>query len=141
MFRLLGEERKSLMGLSSVLVSLGSMTGGLLLITFKDRVRRTGRSPVVIFGLLVHLVRLAQLPGTLGLLGRQDGEPLLLRSLVLLDLVLHLVVKVSTIFCDNFHNIRKRHILAQQLLVLYELVHECIMGTGTEGGCVQTYIS
>ena len=92
-------------------------------------------------GLLVHLVRLAQLPGTLGLLGRQDGEPLLLRRLVLLDLVLHLVVKVSTIFCDNFHNIRKRHILAQQLLVLYELVHECIMGTGTEGGCVQTYIS
>ena len=81
---------------------------------------------------LVHAVRLAQLPGTLGLLGRQDGEPLLLRSLVLLDLVLHLVVKVSTIFCDNFHNIRKRHILAQQLLVLYELVHECIMGTGTD---------
>ena len=58
---------------------------------------------------LVHAVRLAQLPGTLGLLGRQDGEPLLLRSLVLLDLVLHLVVKVSTIFCDNFHDIRRRH--------------------------------
>ena len=52
---------------------------------------------------LVHAVGLAQLPGTLGLLGRQDGEPLLLRSLVLLDLVLNLVVKVSTIFCDNFH--------------------------------------
>ena len=31
------------------------MTGGLLLISFQDRVRRTGRSPVVIFGLLVHL--------------------------------------------------------------------------------------
>ena len=65
-------------------------------------------------GLLVHLghvhaVGLAQLPGTLGLLGRQDGEPLLLRSLVLLDLVLNLVVKVSTIFCDNFHDIRRRH--------------------------------
>ena len=61
-------------------------------------------------GLLVHLglvhpVRLARLPGTLGLLGRQDGEPLLLRSLVLLDLVLHLMVNVSTKFCGNFHKI------------------------------------
>ena len=54
-FRLLGEERKSLMGLSSVLVSVGSMTGGLLLISCKDAVRRTGRSPVIIFGLLAHL--------------------------------------------------------------------------------------
>ena len=43
------------MGLSSVLVSVGSMTGGLLLITFKDGVRRSGRSPVLIFGLLAHL--------------------------------------------------------------------------------------
>ena len=36
----LGTERKSMMGLSSVLVSVGSMTGGLLLITLKEVVNR-----------------------------------------------------------------------------------------------------
>ena len=43
------------MGLSSVLVSAGSLTGGLLLISFQAGVRRTGRSPVLVCGLLVHL--------------------------------------------------------------------------------------
>ena len=43
------------MGLSSVLVSVGSMTGGLVLISARDGVRRAGRSPVVLTGLLSHL--------------------------------------------------------------------------------------
>ena len=43
------------MGLSSVLVSVGSMTGGLVLISARDGVRRAGRSPVVLAGLLSHL--------------------------------------------------------------------------------------
>ena len=55
MFRLLGEERKSLMGLCSVLVSLGSLTGGLLLLSLQEAVRRAGRSPVLLLGLLAHL--------------------------------------------------------------------------------------
>ena len=36
----LGLERKSMMGLSSVMVSVGSMTGGLLLISLKEVVNR-----------------------------------------------------------------------------------------------------
>ena len=55
----LGQERKSLMGLCSVLVSVGSMTGGLLLITFQEAVSRTGRVPVVVVGMVTHLAAFA----------------------------------------------------------------------------------
>ena len=51
----LGDERKSLMGMSSVLVSVGSMTGGILLISFQERVSRSGRVGVVLIGLVTHL--------------------------------------------------------------------------------------
>ena len=51
----LGAERKSLMGLSCVLVSVGSLAGGLLLISFQEKVSRWGRAPVVGLGLLSHL--------------------------------------------------------------------------------------
>ena len=44
---LLGDTRKSVMGLASVMVSVGSMTGGLLLITCKNMVSRVGQSTIV----------------------------------------------------------------------------------------------
>ena len=51
----IGVERKSLMGLASILVSLGSMLGGLMLISMKEMVNRRGRSMVIMFGLITHL--------------------------------------------------------------------------------------
>ena len=43
------------MGLASVLVSVGSMGGGLLLISLRGVVTRQGRTLVIITGLLTHL--------------------------------------------------------------------------------------
>jgi len=51
----LGHQRKSLMGLASIMISIGSMVGGLLLISFKDLVNKRGRNMVIIFGLVVHI--------------------------------------------------------------------------------------
>ena len=44
------------MGLTSVLVSLGSMAGGLLLISLKEVVNKRGRSLVILTGLATHLI-------------------------------------------------------------------------------------
>ena len=51
----LGPQRKSIMGLASVMVSIGSLVGGILLICFKDLVDKKGRNPVIIIGLTSHL--------------------------------------------------------------------------------------
>ena len=51
----LGPQRKSMMGLASVMVSVGSLVGGLLLILFKDLVNKKGRNIVIIFGLISHI--------------------------------------------------------------------------------------
>ena len=76
--RALGEDRKSLMGLSSVLVSLGSMAGGLLLISLKEVVNKRGRSLVILTGLASHLasftLSLLHLPH-LSPLGDTDQAP------------------------------------------------------------------
>ena len=51
----LGAQRKSTMGLASIMISIGSMVGGLLLISFKDFVNRQGRNAVILFGLITHM--------------------------------------------------------------------------------------
>ena len=50
----LGAMRKMVMGLCSIMVPLGSMVGGLLLILFRERVNRIGRSPILCLGLIFH---------------------------------------------------------------------------------------
>ena len=44
-----------MMGLASIMVSIGSLVGGLLLILFKDLVNKKGRNIVIIFGLTSHI--------------------------------------------------------------------------------------
>ena len=77
--RALGGDRKSLMGLTSVLVSLGSMAGGLMLISLKEVVNKRGRSLVILTGLATHLtsfaLSLVHLPH-LSPLGDTDQAPL-----------------------------------------------------------------
>ena len=51
----LGPQRKSMMGLASVMVSIGSLVGGVLLICFKDFVDKKGRNTVIMIGLISHL--------------------------------------------------------------------------------------
>ena len=76
----LGEERKSLMGVASILVSIGSMVGGLMLIALKQMVNRRGRYIVIVLGVLTHLTSYLlswlHLPH-LAPLGDTDTAPLL----------------------------------------------------------------
>ena len=84
--RVFGKDRKSLMGQSNVFVAFGSLTGGLLLIQFREVVNKLGRGLVILFGLASHLASfilcLLFLPH-LAPLGETDQYPYLAQSPVL----------------------------------------------------------
>jgi len=50
----LGDGRKSTMGLCSIMVSIGSMSGGLALAALKSGINRRGRDPVIVTGYILH---------------------------------------------------------------------------------------
>jgi len=50
----LGMGRKSTMGLCSIMVSIGSMSGGLVLAALKGGINRRGRDPVILTGYVLH---------------------------------------------------------------------------------------
>ena len=50
----LGSGRKGIMGLCSIMVSIGSMSGGLILAALKGGINRRGRDPVVLCGYIFH---------------------------------------------------------------------------------------
>eukprot|EP00090_Calanus_glacialis_P029734 TRINITY_DN47766_c0_g1_i1.p1 TRINITY_DN47766_c0_g1~~TRINITY_DN47766_c0_g1_i1.p1 ORF type:complete len:452 (-),score=75.69 TRINITY_DN47766_c0_g1_i1:54-1409(-) len=50
----LGIGRKGIMGLCSIMVSIGSMTGGLVLAALKGGINRRGRDPVILTGYVLH---------------------------------------------------------------------------------------
>jgi len=50
----LGSGRKSTMGLCSIMVSVGSMSGGLALAAMKSGINRRGRDPVIVTGYILH---------------------------------------------------------------------------------------
>jgi len=50
----LGIGRKGIMGLCSIMVSIGSMSGGLVLAALKGGINRRGRDPVILTGYILH---------------------------------------------------------------------------------------
>jgi len=50
----LGIGRKGTMGLCSIMVSIGSMSGGLVLAALKGGINRRGRDPVILTGYILH---------------------------------------------------------------------------------------
>jgi len=52
----LGISRKATMGLCSIMVSIGSMTGGLVLAALKGGINKRGRDPVILIGYILHTV-------------------------------------------------------------------------------------
>ena len=110
--RALGEDRKSLMGLSSILVSLGSMAGGLLLISLKEVVNKRGRSLVILTGLASHLAAFTlsflHLPH-LAPLGDTDQAPLLDPEMVTVLIMALLMGLGDAAFNTQVNNTETEH--------------------------------